>query len=118
MSEFPRRRYPCAECPFRRDVRPGQFTAARYEALRATSDQSGLHAPMFGCHKGEPGTGADLACAGWLAVCGFDHLGVRLDVITGRLGQDALRPGDGWPELFGSYDEMAAAQGAHKAAAP
>jgi hypothetical protein len=109
--EFPRRRYPCAECPWRRDTPPGQFPASRYDALQSTSDQSGLHAPMFGCHKGEPGTNADLACAGWLAVAGTEHLAVRMAVITGRLEPDDLRPGENWPELFGSYAEMAAAQG-------
>ena len=80
MTDFPRRRFPCGECPWRRDTEPGQFPACRYDALAATSDQSGLTAPMFGCHKGEPGTNADLACAGWLAVAGTEHLAVRMAV--------------------------------------
>lgn len=109
-DQFPRRKYPCAECPWRRDTPPGQFPACRYDALHSTSDQSGLFAPMFGCHKGEPGTNADLACAGWLAVAGYEHIGVRLAVARGALPREALRPGDGWPALFDSYDEMAEAQ--------
>jgi hypothetical protein len=36
---------------------------------------------------------------------------VRIAVAFGELPADALEPGDDWPELFGSYDEMAAAQG-------
>jgi hypothetical protein len=111
MTGFPRRRFPCGECPWRRDTEPGQFPACRYDALRATSDQPGLQAPMFGCHKGEPGTSADLACAGWLAVAGAEHLAVRMAVITGRLEPEDLQPGENWPELFGSYAEMAEAQG-------
>jgi len=112
MAEFPRRRFPCSECPWRRTADPGRFPASRYEEMRCTSDQSGLHAPMFGCHKGEPGTDADLACAGWLAVAGADHLAVRMAVLAGRLEPADLAPGEGWPELYGSYDEMAAANGA------
>lgn len=105
-----RRRYPCSECPWKRSTPPGQFTAARYAVLRETSDQR-MGAPMFGCHKGEPGTDADLACAGWLAVAGYDNLTVRMAVLTGRLEPEDLLPGDDWPELFSSYAEMAAAQG-------
>jgi Family of unknown function (DUF6283) len=111
VSEFPRRRFPCGECPWRRDTPAGAFPASRYDELRATSDQSSLSAPLFGCHKGEPGTNADLACAGWLAVAGAEHLAVRVAVLTGRLEPEDLRPGAGWPELFGSYAEMAAVQG-------
>jgi hypothetical protein len=67
--------------------------------------------PMFGCHKGAPGTDEDLACAGWLAVAGRAHPVVRLAVITGRLEPEDLVPGENWPPLFSSYDEMAEAQG-------
>jgi hypothetical protein len=110
---LPRRRYPCAECPFRRDTASGMFPACRYEALRETAGERGaeaaLNAPLFACHKSPEGR--EEACAGWLAVCGIEHLGVRLAVLTGRLEPEHLRPADGWPELFASYAEMAAAQG-------
>lgn len=113
MNVFPHRRYPCAECPFRRDTMPGMFPACRYEALAATAGapgaEAGLHAPVFACHKSPEGH--EEACAGWLAVCGVEHLGVRLAVITGRLGPAALRPAAGWPPLFATYEEMAAEQG-------
>ena len=111
-SALPRRRYPCVECPFRRDTKPGQFPACRYEALRATAGSPGhevsVNAPIFACHKSPEGR--DEACAGWLAVCGIEHLGMRLAVLTGRLEPEDLRPGEGWPELFASYSEMAAVQ--------
>jgi Family of unknown function (DUF6283) len=112
-DQLPRRRYPCAECPFRRDTPPGQFTARRYEALAETagSDERPVMpgSPIFACHKSHEGH--DEACAGWLAVCGHDHLSIRLAVITGRLEMSDIGPAEGWPELFGSYAEMAAAQG-------
>ena len=116
--EVPRRRAPCRECPWRLDAEPGQFPAERYEALRDTSGERGreapLGAPMFACHKSP--CGAEMACAGWLAVEGGDHLGVRLAVIAGRLDPAALAPGADWPALHRSYGEMAAVNGARLAA--
>mgnify|MGYP000532835257 CR=1 FL=1 len=113
-EQFPCRSFPCAECPWRADVEPGQFPAGRYDILRRTSvGENGAAVfpgtPMFGCHKGEPGSGADLACAGWLAVAGRDHIDVRVAVLRGYLPGKALAPGDGWPPLYESYDAMAAA---------
>ena len=112
-GDVPRRRYPCAECPFRRDTPPGMFPACRYDALRATAGAPGreapLGAPMFACHKSAEG--GEEACAGWLAVEGYGHLGVRLAVALERLPVSALSPGAGRPELFGSYGEMSAVQG-------
>lgn len=104
---------PCAECPFQVDTPPGQFEACRFDALQETAGGPGreapIGAPMFACHKTAEGT--EIACAGWLAVCGLDHLGVRLAVATGALPAEVLRPAEGWPELFGTYDEMAVRQG-------
>lgn len=116
MSVVPHRRFPCAECPFRRDTAPGQFPACRYEALRATAGRPGAEvpvgAPMFACHKSPEGR--EEACAGWLAVCGIEHLGVRLAVLSGRLEPEHLSAADGWPELYDSYDQMAAAMAARE----
>lgn len=107
-NELPHCVRPCGNCPFRRDSPAGEFPAERYEALRVTAGarghEAGLGAPIFACHKSEPGR--DRACAGWLAVVGIDHLGVRLAVALGRLPAGVLRPGGDWPDLFGSYDEM------------
>ncbi len=100
---------PCTNCPWRRDSLAGEFPAERYEALRTTAGspghEAGLGAPIFACHKSEPGR--DRACAGWLAVAGIDHLGIRLAVTLGRLPAAVLKPGGDWPDLFSSYDEMA-----------
>lgn len=111
VTTVPHRRYPCAECPFRLDTKPGQFPACRYEALRETAGTPGREAPfgapMFACHKSPEGR--EEACAGWLAVAGYDHFGVRIAVLRGELPASALAPGEGWPVLYESYDEMAAA---------
>lgn len=109
----PYRRYPCANCPWRRDVAAGEFPAERYDRLQVTSGrpgaEAGLNAPLFACHKSPDG--AQEACAGWLAVMGYAHLGVRFAVVSGRLPAACLQPGDDWPELFDTYSEMAEAQG-------
>lgn len=95
---------------------PGKFSARRYDALRVTSGSPGaeaaLGAPMFACHMSPEG--GEYACAGWLAVVGRDHLGVRLAVATGRLDPAVLDPQPGWPDLFDSYEEMAAVQARRK----
>lgn len=117
MTGLPHRKGPCRECPWRTDVEPGQFPAERYEALRETSEQPEvtsmddiLRQPMFACHKSVEGLEA--ACAGWLASMGHQNLRIRYAVVTGQVPVEALSPGDDWPELFGSYEEMAARQAA------
>ncbi|MEC3995225.1 DUF6283 family protein [Actinacidiphila sp. DG2A-62] len=109
----PYRRRPCGNCPWRKDVEPGEFPASRYEELRVTSEQReghepGIGAPLFACHKTPEGR--EIACAGWLAAVGHRHIGVRLAVAQRRLPPEVLHPGDDWPELFDTYDEMATRQ--------
>jgi hypothetical protein len=62
--------------------------------------------------------GREQACAGWLAVAGYGHLGVRLAVAMGRLPAGALEPGEDWPGLYASYDELAAANDTADAPGP
>lgn len=98
------------------DTPAGQFDAERYEALRTTTGEPGreapLGSPLFACHKSPEG--AELACAGWLAAVGYWHIGVRLAVAAERLDPAALEPGEGWPALHTTYDEMAAAKAARE----
>lgn len=104
---------PCAECPWRRDQPPGRFPPERYDALRATcrdgdtSFNAGFGAPLFACHKTPEGR--ETACAGFLAVEGWSNVSVRMAVTAGHLDPDALTPGGDWPDLYGSYEEMHAA---------
>lgn len=108
------RRRPCENCPWRLDVEPGEFAASRYEELRATAPGPNgesvlLGEPMFACHKSREDE--EFTCAGWLAVCGADHVAVRLLVIRGEMDASVLSTGDDWPELYSSYEEMAEAMG-------
>mgnify|MGYP003545231289 CR=1 FL=1 len=103
---------PCGNCPWVTDTPPGEFPAERYEALRSTTGGAGREAqigdPMFACHHSAEGD--EYPCAGWLAAVGYFHLGVRFAVIRGAIPSEALRPGEDWPELFESYDDMAEVQ--------
>lgn len=88
------------------------FGRDRFDALAATCGGPGreveVGGAMFACHKSPEG--AEEACAGWLAVAGVEHLGVRVAVAQGRLDPAVLTPGDGWPALFGSHAEMTQTQ--------
>lgn len=102
------RRRPCAECPWVKATPPGQFSRERFEALRATTGEPGNEAPLgsglFACHKSAEGK--ELPCAGWLAAVGHFHIGIRLMLARGEIPAESMEPGDDWPELHESYDEM------------
>lgn len=107
-------RRPCPSCPWRRDqdaqAIPG-FRLELAEALAATSpDDRGfgpdLGAPMFACHQSRDGD--EVVCAGWLAVHGAAHPSVRLAVLRGDLVPEQLAPGEGWPALEASYQDVIA----------
>ena len=108
QSGVPHRRRPCSECPWRKDTPPGMFTRDRYDELRACSGAPGREvsqtAPLFACHKSPEGS--EIACAGWLASVGYDHIGVRIAILEGRLDGSVLSPGPDWPELHETHDEM------------
>lgn len=95
----------CPECPWRRDVPPGRFPPERFRALADTCKPGGLR-PMFACHLSPEG--AERACAGFVLVAGPDANSVRLAAARGR-----FRPGEVSTDapLFGSYREMAEANG-------
>lgn len=116
------REFPCGPCPIRADNRDNpdaKFPAERWDELGGTvrDPRTGTHPmrgdAMFGCHKGEPGTGDDLACAGWLVRFGADHVAVRLAVATGRLPEDALVAGRHWPPLHATWDDVVRHQTEH-----
>ncbi|WP_368356818.1 DUF6283 family protein [Mycobacterium avium] len=119
MSKLPYCVRPCANCPWRRDSAAGEFPVERYEALRATAGVPGQESRTRCANVCLPqiGTG-DRVCAGWLAIAGTDHLGIRLAVALGRLPASVLQAREGWPDLFGSYGEMAERNGAKSADAP
>lgn len=65
---------PCAECPWRTDIPPGQFTADRFRALATCADD--LARTIFACHK-SPEKGPFM-CAGFLLQQGAHNLTVRM----------------------------------------
>lgn len=119
---FPRRAFPCGPCPIRADNvdnPAAKFPAARWEALSGTvpDPHTGMPPmpgdPMFGCHKGKPGSDEhnprredDLACAGWLTQFGDGHLSVRLALMDGRLTEADMTPGPNWPPLHETWDDV------------
>lgn len=114
MTDFPRRVYPCDECPVLSDNHNNprsKFLASKWDDLRASIDDgtggnSALEAPIFACHKGAPGTNDDLTCAGWLASFGHLNLRIRVNIAMGRLDPAALSPGQKWPPLYKSWKDM------------
>lgn len=114
-QEFPHRRYPCEVCPLRADNADNpnaKFPAERWAALSSTvrdpvtGEHPGLGESMFGCHKGSPRDNSDLACAGWLARFGGDHVEVRLAVHEKRLPAEMLTPGENWPPLHPTWSDV------------
>lgn len=73
---------------------------------------------VFACHMTE---GAERACAGMLRVCGFKNNRVRMALLRGALPNvlQVTKEGgivrstdpDPMPELYGSYAELAKANG-------
>jgi Family of unknown function (DUF6283) len=93
-APFPHRAFPCVPCPVRADNHDhpnAKFPARAVGMLSVTvrDPVTGRHPtlgdPLFGCHKGEPATNNDLACAGWLARFGADHVTMRAAITHGRL---------------------------------
>lgn len=95
---------PCAECPWRRDVAPGQFQAERFRDLAETArDMSQV---QFACHKSPEG--AEFGCAGFVLRGATHNLGARLAAWAGRLRPDEV---DCPYPLHDSYRAMAIANG-------
>lgn len=98
------RRRPCENCPWRKDARPGEFSAERYRALAASAYD--LSEVLFACHKSLDGR--EVTCAGFLAR-GADHnLAVRFAYL--RRGLEPIDRSDGL-DLYEGFRELAIANG-------
>lgn len=107
-------RQPCAECPWRLDVAPGQFPPARFVALAKTAYDVAIE--QFACHKSPEA--APIGCAGFVLQGSTHNLGTRLALHFGKLKLDEVS--SPWP-LHPNYRAMAIAQGVpadHPALAP
>ncbi|MEU6718320.1 hypothetical protein ABZ897_43215 [Nonomuraea sp. NPDC046802] len=62
--------------------------------------------PSWECHP--PAADHDRT-AGWLTVEGRNSLRVSLTIAFDQLSDIVLDPGPGWPALYGSFEEMVAA---------
>ncbi len=110
MALMPYRTKPCQSCPWVQTTPPGEFPAARYAALRATTGYAGAEAPpgspLFTCHISQEGN--DVPCAGWAASVGISSITLRVLIAQGWFPASVLQPGRTWPPLFTSYDAMEA----------
>jgi len=90
---------PCAECPWRTDVKPGKFTAERFRILAATAYD--LATSVFACHMSKEG--GEVACAGFILMQGAHNLTLRMARQTFEVKSDA--------PLYPTYRRMAIANG-------
>ena len=79
---------PCAECPWRRDISPGQFPAERFIILACTAYDMNL--TQFACHKSPEG--AEFGCAGFLLRGATHNLGTRLAIRAGKVPPNVINP--------------------------
>jgi hypothetical protein len=99
-------RKPCPTCPWRVDqdasVIPN-FSLDLAEGLVSTTGDE-LGAPQFACHQSQDGK--EVVCAGWLARYGWDNIGVRLGLMSGKYTPEMLEPGPDWPETHETFDDV------------
>ena len=98
------RRQPCETCPWRLDA-TGEFPAEAFRHSAPTAYD--MATEQFACHAS--GTEKPATCAGFLLRGAAHNFAVRLKLMQGKLDLDAVS--DGGVELFGSYREMAEANG-------
>ncbi|GLY43012.1 hypothetical protein Amsp01_090350 [Amycolatopsis sp. NBRC 101858] len=107
------RTLPCRQCPWRRDADLTFFTdtdmAKLANANGTSGDEAAPNSPAMSCHIDQPDTAHPMRlCAGWLAVVGRNHLGIRMALLAGNLPPDAVTPAAGWPTLHTSLDDLLA----------
>lgn len=99
MSNLPHCKRTCAECPWRRDVKPGRFPPERFRQLAGTAYDMAVR--VFACHKSPEGK--EFACAG-----AIKRTGHSLTLRMAKIDPDEIRA-DG--PLFEDFREMAVANG-------
>lgn len=111
---MPTLRKPCQSCPWRVDQTAQDipnFDMILAEKLSSCSPDDNDYGPeytaqLFACHQSR--LGEEFPCAGWLATVGHRHPMVRFSVSLGRIPAEALKPGEDWPDLHPTYQEVLA----------
>ncbi|MCE3602761.1 DUF6283 family protein [Massilia sp. P8910] len=96
-------RRPCPTCPWRKDA-VGQFPAEAFRHSATTAYDQAFN--VFACHT--TGVENPSTCAGFILSGARHNIGVRLQIMQGKIGND-IAAGD--VELFPSYRAMAEANG-------
>lgn len=97
---------PCPSCPWRMNARASEIPNFDMELAEGLTDTTTgeLGAPIMACHQSREGN--SFPCAGWLVKHGQDSIAIRINVMTERLPPEALTPGEDWPELHETYEEV------------
>lgn len=100
---------PCSGCPWRIDTamsivpQAEDLCGSRENTLRPGT-------PMMPCHKTPPDADQNI-CAGWLALYGNYHLGVRLMIGCGAFPLSVLEVDPAWPPLHPDVQSIIEAHG-------
>lgn len=103
MTDFPCRKEPCTECPWRTDVPPGKFPPERFRALANTAYD--MSRTIFACHMAKEVR--PFACAGFMLQSARHNLTYRINVGK-TFDPDEIRSD---VPLYPSYRAMAIANG-------
>lgn len=99
-------RWPCANCPWRKDAPREYWDPQHFRDIFANCQGDGMNIML--CHnanalpKEERGK---LVCQGWVRVLGYEAIGVRIAVMTGKVADEEVNDKDG-PELFPDFASM------------
>ncbi|MFF9076228.1 DUF6283 family protein [Streptomyces sp. NPDC014872] len=109
------RKLPCTRCPWLTSTDLTEFSDEDMDMLRRANGCPGaeapVNAPIVACHRDQPSTAHPLRwCAGFLAVVGEQHLGIRLALAFEALPPQAVNPPASWPELYPDLDALIAAR--------
>lgn len=101
-----RLRRPCANCPWRVDSPRGYWDPTHFQEIWNNCQDDGMN--QMACHKST--AEHILPCQGWVRVMGFNAIGVRLAVISGKVSHAEVEDRDG-PQLFKTFAAMLRANG-------
>lgn len=96
-------RRPCANCPWRKDAPRGHWHPDHFTSIWRNCQDDGTH--VMACHKTPSGSAEVIPCQGWVRAIGFDSIGLRILVMTGKVSMEEVDDKDG-PELFPSFLAM------------